>query len=46
MSIMEQTEIDNKIQKAKKYDVNVRKYLALAVKALKRNLNVDIKITD
>ena len=43
---MDQTEIDNKIQKAKKYDVNVRKYLALAVKALKRNLNVDIKITD
>ena len=43
---MEQTEIDNKIQKAKKYDVNVKKYLVLAVKALKHNLNVDVKITD
>ena len=44
MSIMEQTEIDNKIQEAKKY--NVEKYLALAVGALKRNLKVDVKITD
>ena len=43
---MEQTEINDKIQKAKKYDVNVRKYLVLAVKALKHNLNVDVKITD
>ena len=41
---MEQTEIDNKIQEAKKY--NVEKYLVLAVKALKRNLKVDVKITD
>ena len=43
---MEQTEIDNKIQKAKKYDVNVKKYLVLAVTALKRNFKVDVKITD
>ena len=43
---MKQTEIDDKIQKAKKYDVNVKKYLVLAVKALKRNLKVDVKITD
>ena len=43
---MEQTEIDDKIQKAKKYDVNVKKYLVLAVKALKHNLKVDVKITD
>ena len=43
---MEQTEIDNKIQKAKKYDVNVKKYLVLAAEALKRNFKVDVKITD
>ena len=41
---MEQTEIDNKIQEAKKY--NVEKYLALAVGALKRNFKVDVDIKD
>lgn len=41
---MEQTEIDNKIQEAKKYDVE--KYLVLAVRALKRNFKVDIDIKD
>ena len=41
---MEQTKIDDKIQEAKKYDVE--KYLVLAVKALKHNLKVDVKITD
>ena len=46
MSIMDQTEIDDKIQKAKKYDVNVKKYLVLAAEALKRNFKVGIKITD
>ena len=44
MSIMNQTEIDNKIQEAKKY--NVEKYLAMAVRSLKRTLKVDVKITD
>ena len=44
MSIMEQTEIDNKIQEAKKY--NVEKYLALAVGAIKRNFKVDVDIKD
>ena len=41
---MEQTEIDDKIQDAKKYDVE--KYLALAVKAIKRNFKIDINIKD
>lgn len=41
---MEQTEIDNKIQEAKKYDVE--KYLALAVRAIKRNFKVDVDIKD
>ena len=46
MSIMNQTEIDNKIQKAKKYDVNVKKYLVLAVEALRRNFKVKVDIKD
>ena len=41
---MEQTEIDNKIQEAKKYDVE--KYLALAVGALMRNFKVKVDIKD
>ena len=41
---MEQTEIDNKIQEAKKYDAE--KYLAMAVKAIKRNFKIDIDIKD
>ena len=41
---MEQTEINDKIQEAKKY--NVEKYLAMAVRSLKRTLKVDVKITD
>ena len=41
---MNQTEIDDKIQEAKKY--NVEKYLALAVMALKRNFKVDVDIKD
>ena len=44
MSIMNQTEIDNKIQEAKKY--NVEKYLVMAIRSLKRTLKVDVKITD
>ena len=44
MSIMEQTEIDNMIQEAKKYEAE--KYLALAVMALKRNFKVDVDIKD
>ena len=44
MSIMEQTEIDDKIQEAKKY--NVEKYLALAIRALKRNFKVKVDIKD
>ena len=44
MSIMEQTEIDDKIQEAKKYDVE--KYLAIAVMALKRNFKIDVDIKD
>ena len=43
---MDQTKIDDKIQEAKKYDANVKKYLVMAVRALKRNLKVDVKITD
>ena len=41
---MNQTEIDNKIQEAKKY--NVEKYLAMAVMALKRTLKVKVDIKD
>ena len=41
---MEQTEIDNMIQEAKKYEAE--KYLALAVGALKRNFKIDIDIKD
>ena len=43
---MDQTEIDKKIQGAKKYDVNVRKYLVIAVEALKRNFKVKVDIKD
>ena len=41
---MNQTEIDNKIRGAKKY--NVEKYLVMAVMALKRNFKVDVDIKD
>ena len=41
---MEQMEIDNMLQEAKKYDAE--KYLAEAVKLLKRNKKIDIKITE
>ena len=41
---MNQVEIDNKIQEAKRY--NAEEYLAKAVKALKRNFKVDIDIKD
>ena len=41
---MDQTEIDNKIRGAKKY--NVEKYLVMAVMALKRNFKVDVDIRD
>ena len=41
---MEQTEINDKIQEAKKYDAE--KYLAMAVKAIKRNFKIDIDIKD
>ena len=44
MSIMNQTEIDDKIQEARRY--NAEKYLALAAEALKRNFKVDIDIKD
>ena len=43
---MDQTEIDKKIQWAKKYDVNVKKYLVMAVGALKHNFKVKIDIKD
>ena len=43
---MEQTEIDKKIQWAKKYDANVKKYLVMAVGALKRNFKVKVDIKD
>lgn len=39
MSIMEQTDIDDKIQDAKRY-------LVMAVKAIKRNFKIDIDIKD
>ena len=41
---MNQTEIDDKIQEAKKY--NVEKYLVMAVMALKRNFKVKVDIKD
>ena len=41
---MEQVEIDNKLQEAKKYEAE--KYLAEAAKLLKRNKKIDIEITD
>ena len=41
---MDQVEIDNKIQEAKKY--NAEKYLAEAAKLLKRNKKIDIEIVD
>ena len=44
MSIMDQTGIDSMIQEAKKYEAE--KYLAEAVKLLKRNKKIDIEIAD
>ena len=41
---MDQAEIDNKIQEAKKY--NAEKYLVEAVKSLRRNKKIDIEIVD
>ena len=41
---MEQAEIDNTIQEAKKY--NAEKYLAEAAKLLRRNKKIDIEIVD
>ena len=41
---MEQTEINNMLQEAKKYDAE--KYLAEAAKLLKRNKKIDIEIVD
>ena len=41
---MEQTEINNMLQEAKKYDTE--KYLAEAAKLLKRNKKIDIEIAD
>ena len=41
---MEQAEINNKLQEAKKYDAE--KYLAEAAKLLKRNKKIDIDIVD
>ena len=41
---MNQVEIDNKIQEAKKYDAE--KYLAEATKLLKRNKKIEIEIVD
>ena len=41
---MDQVEIDNKIQEAKKY--NAEKYLVEAVKSLRRNKKIDIEIVD
>ena len=41
---MDQVEIDNKIQEAKKYDAE--KYLVEATKLLKRNKKIDIEIVD
>ena len=41
---MEQMEIDNMLQEAKKYEAE--KYLAEAAKLLKRNKKIDIEIAD
>ena len=41
---MEQAEINNKLQEAKKYDAE--KYLAEAVRPLRRNKKIDIEIVD
>ena len=41
---MEQAEINDKLQEAKKYDAE--KYLAEAAKLLKRNKKIDIEIAD
>ena len=41
---MDQAEIDDKIQDAKRY--NAEEYLAKAVKAIKRNFKIDIDIKD
>ena len=41
---MEQAEIDNMIQEAKKYEAE--KYLAEAAKLLKRNKKIDIDVVD
>ena len=41
---MEQAEINNKLQEAKKYDAE--KYLAEAVRSLRRNKKIDIEIAD
>ena len=41
---MEQAEINDKLQEAKKYDAE--KYLAEAAKLLKRNKKIDIEIVD
>ena len=41
---MEQAEIDNMIQEAKKYEAE--KYLAEAAKLLKRNKKIDIEVAD
>ena len=41
---MGQAEIDDKIQEAEKY--NAEKYLVEAVKSLRRNMKIDIKITE
>ena len=41
---MEQAEINNMLQEAKKYDAE--KYLAEAAKLLKRNKKIDIEIVD
>ena len=41
---MEQTEINGMLQRAKEYDAE--KYLAMAVRSLKRNKKIDIEIVD
>ena len=41
---MEQAEINNKLQEAKKYDAE--KYLAEAVRSLRHNKKIDIEIVD
>lgn len=44
MSIMNQAEIDNMIQEAKKYEAE--KYLTKAVKLLERNKKINIEVAD